>query len=180
MHALPAASIDGAGPALRLVAQDRLRYLDSNAVPPPRVNAFDADSVARVYTIGYGPPPGAADPVHDRDGQPMVLASTPLLDGGDGPLLRHLSGGPMTGCDWLVDTVRLDEVRWQPRPLPRSQPPAQWIPVQLELTGLPGGGYPGEIVDNAARDGWCLPRFTPDVAARIIADTAATPALPPG
>ncbi len=94
LHALPPASVDGAEPALRLVAQGRLRYLDSNAVPPLRVNAFDADSVVRVYAIGYGPAPGAGDPVHDRDGQPMVLASTALLGGGDGPLLRHLSAAP--------------------------------------------------------------------------------------
>ena len=37
--------------------------------------------------------------------QPTVLATAALLDGPDGPLLRHLSAGMMSGHDWLVITV---------------------------------------------------------------------------
>src|SRR5438045_1770591 len=111
VHALPPTPVDGTGPALRLVADGRLRYLDNNAVPPTLADPFDPGSVARVYAMGHHPPIGGR--VRDVAGQPSTLAVAPLLDGPDGPLLRHLSGGLMIGRDWLVVTVGGDQVRWQ-------------------------------------------------------------------
>jgi len=168
--------VDGTGPALRLVADGRLRWLDNNAVPPTQVNPFDPGDVARVYALGHHPPADGRG--HSLAGEPSTRAVAPLLDGPDGPLLRHLSGGPMTGRDWLVVTVGGNQVRWEARALPRARPPAEWIPVHLELAGAPGS-YPGEIVHNTSHDGWCLPRFTAEVAAEIIADGARTPVLSP-
>jgi hypothetical protein len=108
----------------------------------------------------------------------LALADLSLTHGSDGPLLRELSGGQLDGHDWLVVTAAAT-VRWEVRSLPRPRPPAEWIPVQLELAGV-AGGYPGEIVDNRAWRGWCLPRFTREVATRIVADLRRLPALPTG
>ena len=177
VHALPPTPVDGTGPALRLVADGQLRWLDNNAVPPTLVNPFHPGSVARVYAMGHHPP--ADGRVDNLAGEPSTLAVAPLLDGPDGPLLRHLSGGPMTGRDWLVVTVDGHQVRWEVRALPRARPPAEWIPAHLELAGVPGS-YLGEIVHNATHQGWCLPRFTAEVAAEIITDLARTPVPPRG
>jgi hypothetical protein len=180
VQALSPSLVDGDRPALRLVAQGRLRYLVNNTIPPTRIEVFYTGSVAQVYALGYGPDPGRpTDRTDHRDGDPVVLADRPLTHGPDGPLLRELSGGQLDGRDWLVVTVAAGTVRWEVRALPRPSPPAQWIPVQVELAGL-AGGYAGEIVDNRAWRGWCLPRFTREVATRIVADLSRLPALPAG
>jgi len=97
VRALPPSLVDGDRPALRLLAQGRLRYLVNNTVPPTRAEAFYPGSVARVDALGYGPDPGRPTDQTDRcDGDPLVLADRPPTHGPAGTLVRDMSGGPHT------------------------------------------------------------------------------------
>jgi hypothetical protein len=174
----------GAQPVLWLMAQGRLRYLASNALPPLLIDAFDPTSRQRVYAIGHSYHCGGrsfpAD--QDRHGTPVRLGSIPLLAEPGHPrfpqLLDQPRGAARIGCEWLV--VHLDTdgpTRWELHPFPHPTPVATWRQVRLELFGVPGS-WPGQIVTNATHHGWLLPRFTPPVAAQIVTVLAQTPDLP--
>jgi hypothetical protein len=170
----------GTQPVLWLMAQGRLRYLTSNALPPLLVDAFDPTSRQRVYAIGHSHHSKGlsfpADP--DRHGTPVRLGSLPLADPGHPQLLDLLRAATRIGCEWLV--VHLGAggpKRWEVHRFPHPEPAATWRELRLELFGVPGT-WPGQIVTNATHDGWLLPRFTPPVAAQIVTVLAQTPDLP--
>jgi hypothetical protein len=173
-------------PALHLAGQgDTWFNLTTNAVPALLVDAFDPTSTQRVYAIGHAhtiagdtyPAPA------DRYGPPDTVAVIPLTGrpGTFGNLADQLHHAAGAGGDWLVLTLHPDgRVDVAVRPTPRPAPPAHWRDARLETVGLPGY-WPGQFVTNATHDGWLLPRFTRDVAARIteaITDLAAAGPLP--
>lgn len=155
-----------AGPALHLHTDGPLAYLVSGGRPAALVDLFDPASTARAYALGHGPHP---DHPHTAPAVPPAPVAVLGLLHPCASLMHSLRDATRAGCDWLVLTHTGTGWRALLTRRPRTPRAGRWRPARLEVAGLPAD-YPGEIADNTTFDGWCLPRFTPTIAARIAAD----------
>jgi len=132
---------------------------------------------ATVWADGHGPDTGSRHRRSTATGADDRALYLPLTepDHTGRALLEDLRADAAHGARWFVLDVDSDHVTFETRLTREDRPSpgaATWIPARVEIAGLLGP-YDAQIADGRTWNGWAIPRFTAETAARMATDTQA-------
>jgi hypothetical protein len=127
-----------------------------------------------VFADGFGPGTGSRHRRGAAIGADDRALYLPLAEPGHAgrTLLEDRRADAANGARWFVLDSDADHVTFgthftrEDRPAPT----ATWIPARVEIPDLLGP-YQAQIADGRTWNGWAIPRFTAETAARIATDT---------